>query len=616
MVMWRKRYWLPVYVLVDFLAWAAGLSIAMVVRFDGFEWGESFRGELLVAVLVAGALTAVVTVVNHRRRGFARYGSFEELARTATTYAVVGFVLLVLNRVMSSHIVPDSVVVAGSMAAFVVGGAVRYLYRRLRTRAQRPASTAEAVLVFGAGDGGEQTIEAMVRDPASPYRPAALVDDDPLKKDLTIRNVRVEGTRHDLAELTRRHGATMLVIAIPSAGSELIRELSGLGTEAGLAVRVLPGVEELFGAPVAVDDIRPITETDLLGRDAVVTDLTAIAGYLQGKRVLVTGAGGSIGSEICRQVHLFSPAELVMLDRDESALHALQLDLHGRAMLDSRNLVVADIRDTKRMHVVFAEHRPHVVFHAAALKHLPLLEMHPTEAVESNVFGTLNVLDAAGAVGVERFVNISTDKAADPCSVLGYTKRLAEGLTAHAATRYDGTYLSVRFGNVLGSRGSVLTAFRSQIANGGPVTVTHPDVTRYFMTVHEAVQLVVQAGAVGRAGEALVLDMGEPVRIADVAHQLAAQAPRPVEIVYTGLRPGEKLHEALLAVGETDERPAHPLISHVPVPVLTPDDIAPLRETLGDEGAAVMLRFLSFTAMHPSGAHVAGTQPRPPQTQN
>jgi FlaA1/EpsC-like NDP-sugar epimerase len=317
-----------------------------------------------------------------------------------------------------------------------------------------------------------------------------------------------------------------------------------------------------------VGDIRPPTETDLLGRHVVDTDVDAIASYLTGRRVLVTGAGGSIGSELCRQISRFAPDSLVMLDRDESALHALQLRIEGRAMLDARELVVADLRDATRLREVFAEHQPQVVFHAAALKHLPLLEMHPSEAVKTNIGGTQNVLDAAASVGVERFVNISTDKAAGPISVLGYTKRICERLTAAATTASAGTYLSVRFGNVLGSRGSVLTSFHAQLDAGGPMTVTDPDVTRYFMTVEEAVQLVIQAGAVGRGGEALVLDMGEPVRIDDVARRLAAQAPRPIEIVYTGLRPGEKLEESLLGPGEIDVRPSHPQISQVPVPPL------------------------------------------------
>jgi FlaA1/EpsC-like NDP-sugar epimerase len=257
-----------------------------------------------------------------------------------------------------------------------------------------------------------------------------------------------------------------------------------------------------------------------------------------------------------------------MLDRDESALHAVQLSLYGRAMLDGDDVVLADIRDTQFINTLFEDRQPQVVFHAAALKHLPMLEQYPGEAIKTNVWGTLTVLEAAKQSGVERFVNVSTDKAANPINVLGYSKRLAEALTAAIAPEADGTFVSVRFGNVLGSRGSVLTAFAAQIATGGPVTVTHPDVTRYFMTVQEAVQLVIQAAAIGRDGEALVLDMGEPVSIDGVARQLIELSGKQIDIVYTGLRKGEKMHEELLGDGEPDERPAHQLVSHTAVPAL------------------------------------------------
>jgi FlaA1/EpsC-like NDP-sugar epimerase len=319
--------------------------------------------------------------------------------------------------------------------------------------------------------------------------------------------------------------------------------------------------------------------TDLLGRHQVETDIASIAGYITGRRVLVTGAGGSIGSELCRQLHRLSPGELIMLDRDESALHAVQLSIHGRALLDGSDLVLADIRDGEHLRQIFTDRRPEVVFHAAALKHLSLLEQFPGEAVKSNVWGTQTVLEAAAAAGVAKFVNISTDKAADPTSVLGYSKRIAERLTAHVAQRAPGAFVSVRFGNVLGSRGSVLTAFAAQIEAGGPLTVTHPDVTRYFMTVPEAVQLVIQAAAIGGPGEALVLEMGEPVRISDVAKQMAAGSGRDVQIVYTGLRPGEKLHEDLFGTGEDGKRSLHPLISHVTVPPLDPDEALALDPT-------------------------------------
>jgi FlaA1/EpsC-like NDP-sugar epimerase len=287
-----------------------------------------------------------------------------------------------------------------------------------------------------------------------------------------------------------------------------------------------------------------------------------------------------------------------MLDRDESALHEVQLTLHGRALLDSDETVLADIRDPRRIREVFAEFRPQIVFHAAALKHLPLLERYPAEAVQSNVLGTLTVLEAAAACGAESFVNISTDKAADPVSVLGYSKKIAERLTAHRAGLADGSYLSVRFGNVLGSRGSVLGALSAQARAGGPLTVTHPDVTRYFMTVDEAVQLVLQASVIGGNGEVLILDMGEPVRIADIARRLAAQAAHPVDIVYTGLRPGEKMSEDLLGTEETDHRPHHPLIRHAQVKPIQPEELDRL---VLDNDPVLRRRLAEFALAAPAG---------------
>jgi FlaA1/EpsC-like NDP-sugar epimerase len=265
----------------------------------------------------------------------------------------------------------------------------------------------------------------------------------------------------------------------------------------------------------------------------------------------------------------FEPEALIMLDRDESGLHATQLSIEGRALLDSPNLVLADIRDEARLTEVFMQHRPHVVFHAAALKHLTLLEGAPEEAWKTNVLGTQHMLKAAKAAGVDHFVNISTDKAADPVSVLGSSKRITERLTAHMTDAADGSYVSVRFGNVLGSRGSVLTTFRQQLEQGGPITVTHEDVTRFFMTVQEAVRLTIYAGAIGESGDVMVLDMGEPVKIIDVAKRFAKQRTPNLEIVLTGLRDGEKMHEDLFGAGEFDVRPVHKLISHVPVPALS-----------------------------------------------
>ena len=390
--------------------------------------------------------------------------------------------------------------------------------------------------------------------------------------------------------MARATGAKLLVIAVPSAESALVRDVSQAAVAAGLAVKVLPPLAELFRPCVGLGDMRDLDITDLLGRRQVDIDVAGIAEFLVGRKVLVTGAGGSIGSELCRQIHALGPAELIMLDRDESALHAVQLSIRGRALLNTPDVILADIRDAPVIDAIFTHHRPDVVFHAAALKHLPMLEQYPVEAWKSNVLGTLNVLEAALAADVETFVNISTDKAANPTSALGRSKRVGERLVAATALAAQRNYLSVRFGNVLGSRGSVVTTFTEQLAAGRPITVTHPDVTRFLMSVPEAVQLVLQAAVIGAPGEVLVLDMGEPVRIVDLARQLMDIANRSVQIVYTGLREGEKLHEELFGAGEEpDFRPVHPAISHVMAPPLEALRIREAELTHGPSAAMLRL---------------------------
>ncbi|NNE96699.1 MAG: polysaccharide biosynthesis protein, partial [Acidimicrobiales bacterium] len=373
--------------------------------------------------------------------------------------------------------------------------------------------------------------------------------------------IKVLGGRRDIPEIARQVSAEVLLMAVPSANSQLVGEIDDIAVATGLELRVLPTTSELINN-LRVSDIRELTEQDLLGRAEVEVDIRQITGVITGKRVLVTGAGGSIGSELCRQLYNLAPERLIMLDRDETALHSVQLSIEGKALLDSPDLVVADIRDRERIFEIFEKERPDVVFHTAALKHLTLLENNAEEGVKTNVVGTRNVLDAAETVEVERFVNVSTDKAADPTSVLGRTKLMAERLTAAAAARVDGAFVSVRFGNVLGSRGSVLPTFRHQINSGGPITVTDPEVTRYFMTIPEAVRLVLQASAIGRPGEIMILDMGEPVKIVDMAKRLIRHSGKRIEITYTGLRPGEKLHENLVAQDEIGIQREHPRITH------------------------------------------------------
>ena len=524
-----------------------------------------------VAGATAAGLQVAIGTASGLYRGRWRIASFDEavaltcvvFAVTVLLAAVVGFASVLEVTLAVSLLAPFAALTGMVFSR----GVRRLLNQRTRTMARDDKTP---VIVFGAGDAGAQIIKAMLGNPKSTYLPVALLDDDPAKQKLRIQGVPVVGTRKDIARVAQGTQGSLLVIAAANINSHSVQELEKSASKVGLGVRVLPPIQELIDGVVGLADLREVTEVDLLGRRVIDTDIDAIASYLSGARVLVTGAGGSIGSELCRQIARFDPAELVMVDRDESALHAVQLSIEGRALLDSRNIVVADIRDSDRVREVFGEHSPQVVFHAAALKHLPLLEMYPEEGWKTNVLGTNNVLRAAAQVGVHHFVNVSTDKAASPTSVLGYTKRLAEQLTSWYANRSRGEWVSVRFGNVLGSRGSMLEAFRTQAARGGPITVTDPDVTRYFMTPQEACQLVIQAGAVGHRGEALVLDMGEPVRILDVAKRLADAVPHPLDIVFTGLRSGEKLHEDLISTGELDIRRSHPLISHVVVPPLRP----------------------------------------------
>lgn len=578
---------------VDGVAWFLGMFFAAYARFD-FSIDNVVLLPLIGFAFLAVALQWLIGTALFLYRGRYRYGSFDEVSGVATTVIIVGVILSLADRLLfTERPVPASTPLVGAFVALVLMLGVRYIWRVRIERSARPdAEVATKVLIFGAGEAGSQLVMSMMRDSASPYYAVGFIDDDPRVRNLRVKGVPVIGTRSAIPDAAAATGATAVVIAIASASASLVREITDTCESAGLRVKILPSLSELIDGQVSSADIRDVNEADLLGRHIIQTDIESIAHYLTGRRVLVTGAGGSIGSELCRQIHRFEPAELIMLDRDESALHAVELSIHGRALLDDDSTVLADIRDVDRIREIFAVRRPHVVFHAAALKHLPMLERAPAEAVKSNVWGTQHVLDAAVAVDVERFVNISTDKAANPISVLGYSKRLAEGLTSGVAERAKGTYLSVRFGNVLGSRGSVLTTFAQQIEDGGPVTVTHPDVTRYFMTVPEAVQLVIQAAAIGGDAEALVLDMGEPVRISDVARHLISQSGDSAEIVYTGLRPGEKLHEELFGDGEVGVRTSHPLISHVPVKPVTVHELQLLERPNDDEATRNALRQL------------------------
>ena len=576
--------WYP----IDAILWYASLLAAVWFRYD-FDASRMDLRRVLIFATGAVAAQLVVGLVSGVYLGRFQGGSFDEAKALAVGTVVVGLGLGCWALIAHPILVPRSTPFVAAAFALTTRLAARSVLRAYTSRLREEQADAERVIILGAGVAGTQLVRRMRADPSSPFVPVALLDDDRAKRQLRIEGVRVRGTSADIAAVAAKTQANALVVAVPQAQADDLRELSAAAARAGLHLLVLPPLERIVRGQIAPTDLREVDVEDLLGRHPVRLDLRTITDHLHGKRVLVTGAGGSIGSELCRQIHRFGPAELVMLDRDESALHAVQLSITGRAMLDGSDTALVDIRDDVAVRELMLERRPDVVFHAAALKHLPLLESHPLEAWKTNVVGTLNVLNAAVESGVGTFVNISTDKAASPTSVLGLSKRVAERLTAAFASRATGRYVSVRFGNVLGSRGSVLTTFERQIRAGGLVTVTDPDVTRFFMTISEACQLVLQASTIGDSGQALVLDMGKPVRIADVAQTMIDTVPHEgeIEIVYTGLRDGEKLHEDLFGLNEPqDHRPKHPLISHVDVPPVEPETLPTYRRA-SDAAAAL-----------------------------
>jgi FlaA1/EpsC-like NDP-sugar epimerase len=418
-------------------------------------------------------------------------------------------------------------------------------------------------------------VREMNANPQVGLDPIGFVDDDPHKHGMRIRGLPVLGDRSALPYLVEQHKIDQVIIAMPTAPGKAIREVLAICERAGIPAKTMPGMYELLGGQVSVSQLRNVEIEDLLRRDPVTTDIAAVQHLLRGRRVLITGGGGSIGGELCRQILRCQPSRLVIVGHGENSVFEIQQELRRTTRASTAGsangarqtpqpevvAVIADIRFAERLRSVFEQHRPQVVFHAAAHKHLPLMEENPSEAITNNVLGTRNVLDASLACDVERFVLISTDKAVNPTSIMGASKRVAELLVYQAAERSRRPYAAVRFGNVLGSRGSVVLTFKQQIAAGGPVTVTAPEMTRFFMTIPEAVQLVLQAAVLGQGGEAFVLDMGEPVKIVDLARDLinlsGLEVGRDIDITFTGLRPGEKLYEELFIDGEDYQRTAH-----------------------------------------------------------
>ncbi|MGI9648351.1 MAG: polysaccharide biosynthesis protein [Acidimicrobiia bacterium] len=541
---------------VDVLAWAVALTVADLARMD-FNWSEVNQQRLFQAFLIVAIGQLAWGYATGLYRGRFRLGSYEEITWVAFGSAL-GAVLLfaAISILPGTNLLPRGAILAGGAYHVLLALTARYIARAVYGAQGYSAHQRKSrLLILGAGEAGLEAAMAIWRDPDADVLPVAFLDDDRRKARLRPHGLPVVGGRENIAAAARRYNSDTLLIAAPSATQYEVTEIASIAQDAGLRVRILPRLAKFVTDPdaaVLASDIRDITLADFLRRDEISLDLLEIAGYLAGKKVLITGAGGSIGSVLCRVVEGFNPKKLFKLDHDENALYRLEMDMEGRALVDRNGLVLCDIRDRDQLREVMEDIQPEVVFHAAAHKHVAFLERYPAEAVKTNVLGTRNVLEAAAAVGVERFVNISTDKAADPANVLGLTKRIGEMLTADFAARSDGTFMSVRFGNVLGSSGSAIPTFRQQIESGQPITITDPEVTRFFMTTEEACQLVVQAGAVGGDGNVHVLDMGEPVKIVEIARQLQRQLRPDAEpnFIYTGLRPGEKLHEVLAGPDE------------------------------------------------------------------
>lgn len=565
-----------IFALQDSLIVAGCFATVLLLRYGGNVPVERWR-----AYLAFVPLSAAIFIGLHAASGLYgrvwRYASVAEARRLLLAGALATVVVYGVQTV-AGHPLPQAVTLAGCVFTTMFVGTTRFQSRlfAFRRRADEPAGL--GVVVLGAGDTGASLAHQMLDAPRRQNTPLAFLDDAASLQARSVHGVPVLGPFDALPEVARRTGAQVALLAVPTAGRDLVRRVNELAESAGVALRVLPAEGDAdLNDPPSLSTVRDVKIEDLLGREQVSTDLAAVRELIRHRRVLVTGGGGSIGSEIVRQVLALDPELLVVLDHDETHLHDTLATLPHRG---ARPPVVelADIRDAARMVAVFDRHRPEVVFHAAAHKHVPVLEDHPCEAVLTNVLGTENVVAAAAAAGTDVLVLISTDKAVKPSSVMGASKRVAEIIVTSAAEDAARRWCAVRFGNVLGSRGSVVPMFMRQIETGGPVTITDPRMTRYFMTIPEAVTLVLQAAALSEGADLFMLDMGDPVPILDLAKRMVHLSGRrlgeDVEVRVTGIRPGEKLHEQLATDDEGEDDTTHPSVRRLH-PVLPPQ---PLRE--------------------------------------
>jgi FlaA1/EpsC-like NDP-sugar epimerase len=546
---------------LDLLAWSFAAVVAFFIRIDL----PLLEHKRVIAFYVAFGLLPKAGLVYYfglHRQSWHKVG-VRDLQRLIAVLAIWATPVYLINFVLyPSSWVPRSLpLIEGGLALLFMGG-LRLLARALFERVDaKSASSAKKVLIVGAGEAGTIVAREMLRHPSAGLQPIGFLDDERAKQGQSFVGLPLLGVVDALPRVVAETNANEVLIAMPSAPGRVVRRVVDLAREAGVVYRIIPGVFEILSGKVGISQIRQVSLEDLLRRDPVKLETSEIAGYLEGRTVLVTGAGGSIGSEIVRQVCRFAPKKLVLVGRGENSVYLIQQELRRTYPELEVHAVIADVRDLTTLKNAFSSFVPQVVFHAAAHKHVPLMEENPWEAIINNVRGTSNVVDLCLEFGVERLVNVSTDKAVNPTSVMGASKRCAEFLVQRGAAKARGQFVSVRFGNVLGSRGSVIPLFQEQIKAGGPVTVTHPDMTRYFMTIPEASQLVLQAGGLAENGAVYVLDMGEPVKIVDLAKDVIRlsgyEVGRDIEIEFSGVRPGEKLFEELLTAEEGTNASKH-----------------------------------------------------------
>ncbi|MGG0154040.1 polysaccharide biosynthesis protein [Bacillus mycoides] len=511
------------------------------------------------------------------------YASIGELKQIFKAITLSILVTAIVQQIINHDIYVRILAIAWMLHLLLIGGS-RFVWRMFRDTYIAKANDKKRTLIIGAGSAGTMVVRQLQHNKEADLYPIAFVDDDRNKQKLEIYNVPVVGTTNHIQEIVEDNDIEHIIIAIPSLNRNQINEIFEKCRKTKAKTQIVPMLEDLLDGKVSVNEFRDVQVEDLLGREPIQLDDAGIEEKITGKTILVTGAGGSIGSEICRQVMKYKPAKIVLLGHGENSIYNIEMEMRV-TYKDAVEITteIADVQDRHKIFEIMKKHQPYIVYHAAAHKHVPLMERNPEEAVKNNIFGTKNVAEAADTFKVNTFVMVSTDKAVNPTNVMGATKRFAEMLVQHMASVSTGTrFVAVRFGNVLGSRGSVIPLFKKQIQKGGPVTVTHPDMIRYFMTIPEASRLVIQAGTLARGGELFVLDMGDPVKIVDLAKNLITLSGYSVEeigIEFTGLRPGEKMYEELLNEGEVHPEQIFPKI-HIGKAVLLDQDI--LRQFMND----------------------------------